>query len=645
MLEAAEVFSEQGPIARQLQDYAVREQQLELATSIARAMQDEESLICEAGTGTGKTFAYLVPALMSGKKVIISTGTKHLQDQLFYKDLPVVSRALGLPVNTALLKGRSNYLCKFHLVEYEKNNRAMPVQLQDSLVSIKQWSAQTATGDLTELADLPEKSPVQAGITSTAENCLGQDCEYYDECFVLKARRNANEADLVIVNHHLLMADLALRDTGFGEVLPKASFIIFDEAHQLPELAAEFFGSVVSSRQLLELINDTRAAYMSDANDVPGFTDIPDALQTSMQKFRLTMGKNDRRSAWLEIAEDKTITGAFDVLYEKLAALESALDQLSSRSKSLENCWKRAGNLLGMLKDFRERESDEYIQWLETRGYGFLLHQTPLNVSRIFQQRLSQHECQCIYTSATLAVGDDFSHFAGQLGLSEIRSQTWPSPFDYQKQALLYLPENMPDPGGPAYTSAVINYALPVIHASQGHAFILFTSHRALREATDLIMNKIDYPILVQGDAPRTELLEKFRRTKHAVLLGTSSFWEGVDVKGQALSCVIIDKLPFASPDDPVFRARSVKMQEQGINPFMDYQLPQAIIALKQGVGRLIRDMNDYGVLMICDPRLRSKSYGKKFLNSLPKMNITSNIADVENFYAGHTEQKINPPP
>ena len=631
------MFSKQGAIARQLPDYAVRDQQLELATAIARAMTNDESLICEAGTGTGKTFAYLVPAIMAGKKVIISTGTKHLQDQLFYKDLPVVTRALGLPVNIALLKGRSNYLCKFHLVEYEKNHRAMPVQLQDSLISIKHWAAQTATGDLTELADLPENSPVQAAITSTAENCLGQDCEFYDECFVLKARRNANEADLVIVNHHLLMADLALRDTGFGEVLPKASFIIFDEAHQLPELAADFFGNTVSSRQLLELINDTRAAYLSDANDVPGFAEIPDALQTGLQKLRLVLGKNDRRSAWLEVSVDKNISGAFGVLYGKLSALESALDKLSSRSKSLENCWKRSGNLLGMLKDFKERDNVEYIQWLETRGHGFLLHQTPLDISKIFQQRLSQHECQCIYTSATLAVGDDFSHFAGQLGLNEIESQTWPSPFDYQKQALLYLPDNMPVPGDPVYTAEVVKAALPVIQASQGHTFLLFTSHRALREATDLIMSKINYPILVQGDAPRTELLETFRRTKHAVLLGTSSFWEGVDVKGQALSSVIIDKLPFASPDDPVFQARAAKMQEQGINPFMDYQLPQAIIVLKQGVGRLIRDMNDYGVLMICDPRLRTKSYGKKFLNSLPKMNISRDIQDVESFYASHT--------
>jgi ATP-dependent DNA helicase DinG len=638
LTDTAGVFSEQGPLARELQDYAVRKQQQDMAVSIAKAMEHEESLICEAGTGTGKTFAYLVPALLSGKKVIISTGTKHLQDQLFYKDLPVIIRSLNLPVNTALLKGRANYLCKYRLVEYEKHNRAMPVQLQDNLHTIRQWSNQTSTGDLTELAELPEKSPVHSGITSTAENCLGQECEFYDECFVLKARRRANEADLVVVNHHLLMADLSLRDTGFGEVLPKAEFIIFDEAHQLPELASEFFGSTVSSRQILELINDTRAAYLTDANDVPGFTEVPDALQTSLQQFRLVLGRNDRRDAWLEVAENKKITSAFDELYEKLLTLEQALDKLSSRSKALENCWKRSGNLLMMLKDFRERESDEYIQWLETRGQGFLLHQTPLDVSEIFRQRLAQHECHCIYTSATLAVGDDFSHFAGQLGLGETGSQTWPSPFDYRTQALLYMPDDFPDPADTAYTAAVMNAALPVIKASQGHAFILFTSHRALREAAELIMNKIDYPVLVQGDAPRTELLETFRTTKHAVLLGTSSFWEGVDVKGEALSCVIIDKLPFASPDDPVFRARAARMQEQGINPFMDYQLPQAIIALKQGVGRLIRDMNDYGVLMICDPRLRTRSYGRKFLNSLPQMNVTNNIQDVEDFYKSHKE-------
>jgi ATP-dependent DNA helicase DinG len=637
LTDAAGVFSEQGPLARELQDYAVRKQQQDMAASIAKAMEHDESLICEAGTGTGKTFAYLVPALLSGKKVIISTGTKHLQDQLFYKDLPVIVRALNLPVNTALLKGRANYLCKYRLVEYEKHNRAMPVQLQDNLHTIRQWSNQTSTGDLAELAELPEQSPIHPGITSTAENCLGQECEFYEECFVLKARRRANEADLVVVNHHLLMADLSLRDTGFGEVLPKAEFIIFDEAHQLPELASEFFGNTVSSRQILELINDTRAAYLTDANDVPGFTEIPDALQTGLQQFRLALGRNERRDAWLEVMQDKKTVAALAELYERLSALEHVLDQLAARSRALENCWKRSGNLLMLLKDFRERESDEYIQWLETRGQGFLLHQTPLDVSEIFQQRLAQHECHCIYTSATLAVGNDFSHFAGQLGLGETGSQTWASPFDYRTQAMLYMPDDFPDPADTAYTAAVMNAALPVIKASQGHAFILFTSHRALREAAELIMNRIDYPVLVQGDAPRTELLENFRTTKHAVLLGTSSFWEGVDVKGEALSCVIIDKLPFASPDDPVFRARAARMQEQGINPFMDYQLPQAIIALKQGVGRLIRDMNDYGVLMICDPRLRTRSYGRKFLNSLPQMNVTYKIKDVEDFYKIHT--------
>ena len=636
MLHPIDVFSENGPLASTLESYAVRKEQIELSDAVSEAMANHESLICEAGTGTGKTFAYLVPTLLSGKKVIISTGTKHLQDQLYYKDLPIISKALGFPVKTAILKGRSNYLCKYRYQEYEKDGRISSAPIQNTLASVRNWLSETKSGDLTEFIDLPENSPVKSAITSTTDNCLGQDCEFYEECFVLKARRKAAEAELVIVNHHLLMSDLSLRETGFGEVLPKAEFIIFDEAHQLPELAADFFGSVISSRQLTELITDSRASYLSDANDVKGFVEILDGVQASIQKFRLALGKNDRRIAWQEIDKEKPVVQAIDHLYKKLTILEQGLDKLSARSKGLENCWRRTGTLMNMLKDFSDRENEDNIQWLETRGHGFLLHQTPLDISKIFQQRLAQYECECIYTSATLAAGDDFSHFSGQLGLNEVRSHTWPSPFDYKKQSLLYLPPGMPEPGQMNYTSKVIGISLPVIQASKGHAFILFTSHKALQEAATLISDKLDFPVLVQGQAPRTELLERFRNTSNAVLLGTNSFWEGVDVRGQALSCVIIDKLPFASPDDPVFQARAVKMQENGINPFMDYQLPQAIINLKQGVGRLIRDMDDYGVLTICDPRLRTKSYGKKFLNSLPAINITSDIADVQNFYNEH---------
>lgn len=633
MLNPLDVFANDGPLASNVQSYSVRKEQIEFADAVTEAIAGQESLICEAGTGTGKTFAYLVPAILSGKKIIISTGTRHLQDQLFYKDLPVISRALRLPVKTAILKGRSNYLCKHRLVEYEKGGHLLSESEQHTLTTIRNWLPETSSGDLTELVDLPENSTIKSLITSTTDNCLGQECEFYDECFILNARRRAAEAELVIVNHHLLMADLSLRETGFGEILPRVDFIIFDEAHQLPDLAAEFFGTTFSSRQLIEISNDCRAAYQHDANDIKGFVEIPDSILVEIKKFRQLLGKNDRRIAWQEISMNKAITHAVNQLYKRLDVLEQALDKLSSRSRTLESCWRRVGNLMTLLKDFCERENEEYIQWLEIRGSGFLLHQTPLDVSQVFQQRLSQYECECIYTSATLAVKDDFSHFAGQLGLDGVKSHAWPSPFDYRKQSLLYLPPDMPDPGQVNYTSTVVNISLAVIEASKGHAFILFTSHKALQEAATLITNKLDYPVFVQGQLPRTELLERFRNTANAVLLGTNSFWEGVDVRGKALSCVIIDKLPFASPDDPVFQARAAKMQANGINPFLDYQMPQAIINLKQGVGRLIRDMDDYGVLTLCDPRLSTKGYGKKFLDSLPPINITSDIADVRNFY------------
>ncbi|MGH8120609.1 MAG: ATP-dependent DNA helicase, partial [Gammaproteobacteria bacterium] len=409
---------------------------------------------------------------------------------------------------------------------------------------------------------------------------------------------------------------------------------IFDEAHQLPELAGEFFSESMSSRQVLELINDSRLAQHNDAGDVQGFGEIPDRLQKAVQDLRLVLGRGDTRRGWQELAADAGILRAAADLAEALKTLEQALDPLAQRSRALDNCWRRCGNLMQMLAAFREREQTEMVQWVETRGTGFLLHQTPLDVSEVFQARLAQHECNCIYTSATLAVGNDFSHFATELGLAGVRGLYWPSPFDYAKQTLLYLPQDMPDPADPSYTAQVVNAAMPIIKASKGHAFVLFTSHRALREAAPLIMSRTDYPVLVQGDAGKTGLLETFRNTRHAILLGTASFWEGVDVRGEALSSVIIDKLPFAPPDDPVFRARAVRMQERGKNPFLEYQLPQAIINLKQGVGRLIRDRRDYGVLAICDPRLLSKSYGRKFLNSLPEMPLTQEIRDVEGFFS-----------
>ena len=638
--EPEEFLSESGPLARQLEDYSVRPMQQQMAAAVEEALAEHTSLICEAGTGTGKTFAYLVPSLLSGKKIIISTGTRHLQDQLYFKDLPIIATAAGVPVRSALLKGRNNYLCRHRLRETERDGRSLSQQQHALLISLQSWLAQSESGDLTELADLQDHSPFKLSITSTTENCLGQECEFYDDCFVFKARKQAAEADLVIVNHHLLLADLALRESGFGEVLPKADSIIFDEAHQLPELAAEFFSESISSRQITELINDSRLAQHNDAPDVQGFNDILDKLQRAIQDLRLALGKGDKRSAWQDLTTDTGVIQAVSILAESLTGLEQALDLLAQRSRALDNCRHRCGNLMQMLAAFREREQTETVQWVETRGGGFLLHQTPLDVSRVFQARIAQHECNCIFTSATLAVVTDFSHFAAQLGLADVRALSWPSPFDYARQSLLYLPPDMPDPADPSYTAHVVTAALSVIKASAGHAFVLFTSHRALQEAASLIMNETNYPVLIQGDAGKTELLDTFRNTPHAILLGTASFWEGVDVRGEALSSVIIDKLPFAPPDDPVFRARAARMQEEGRNPFMEYQVPQAIISLKQGVGRLIRDRQDYGVMVICDPRLRSRSYGRKFLESLPAMPVTHDIRDVEEFYSARRDAR-----
>jgi len=634
MIDPVEALSENGPLATYIENFAVRPQQQQLAAAIAEALENDESLICEAGTGTGKTFAYLIPALLSGKKVIISTGTKHLQDQLFYRDLPVICNAIKRPVSIALLKGRGNYLCWHRFDQTERDIRLIPDGTDADLSAIRQWATRTVSGDLGELKELSENSLIQSKVISTTENCLGQDCDYFKDCFVFKARQKANEADLIIVNHHLLFADLSLRETGFGGVLPKADTIIFDEAHQLPDLATEFFSQSLSSYQITELINDIEKAYSNDANDIPEYLSVLDKIQKTLKKLCFVLGDGNKRIAWNEVTKDKKILAVINEFKDALLIIEKNLDEIAIRSKNLENCWRRCSSLIAFINDYLERDSCDFIQWLETRGQGFILHQTPIDISETFQTRLSEHQCNCIYTSATLAVDNNFSHFKSRLGLMEINSMAWDSPFDYSRQALLYLPTDMPDPRHPSFLNEVINAAVPVILASQGHTFILFTSHRALNQARELIIDKVDYPILVQGDASRTELLKRFRVTKHAVLLGTNSFWEGVDVRGQALSCVIIEKLPFTSPDDPIFKARSAKMEENGKNPFIDYQLPEAIINLRQGVGRLIRDISDYGVLMICDPRLSNKSYGKRFMNGLPELPLADSIEDVEVFFA-----------
>ncbi len=633
MQTSAEFLSENGPLSELVSDFSPRRQQIELAQAIENALQQGTSLVCEAGTGTGKTYAYLVPALLSGKKIIISTGTRHLQDQLFLKDLPLVHQATGTAVNVSLLKGRANYLCLHALKLAQNENRYLKKESLAQLLDIQQWSTHTEHGDMDELGHIPDDASVRSLVTSTTDNCLGQDCDFYNDCHLIKARRRAIEADLLVVNHHLFFADLALREHGFGELLPTADAVIFDEAHQLPELASTFFSQTLSSRQLLELASDCKAGYFEEAADIPDFLTLLEKFEKAVADMRLAMGANDLRMDWSEAWENENFRSGFNQLMERGHDLHMTLDTFSARGKILDNCCSRSADFLNLLDDFSERDSLENIRWLETRGRGFLLHRTPLDIAEVFQARLSDYDCQCIFTSATLSVNGDFRHFSNQLGLANVDCQSWDSPFDFKTQALLYLPRDLPDPRQQGYTELVAEKVLPVLELTRGRAFFLFTSHRALKIAARFLQDRMEFPLLVQGDAPRTELLEKFRQTPHSVLLGTSSFWEGVDVRGQALSCVIIDKLPFAAPGDPVYKARMKLIEEQGRNPFIEHQVPEAVITLKQGVGRLIRDRDDYGLLMICDPRLRTKGYGKTFLRSLPGMQQGQAVEDVRDFF------------
>ena len=636
MQTPADILGAQGILADLIEDFTVRPQQVEMAETIREAIDNGESLICEAGTGTGKTFAYLTPALQSGYKVIISTGTKHLQDQLFARDLPLVRKAVGRALNVALLKGRANYLCLHRLKQAETDPRRLDRQARSYLSDIRAWSQRTSSGDLAELTHIPEDVSVRPACVSTVDNCLNQDCDFYDDCFVFRARRRAADADLAVVNHHLFLADMVLKEAGYGELLPSAEVVIFDEAHQLPELASQFFSETLGSRQLLELVSDTKAAYFEEAADLPDFPEMLDCFDKAVRDLRLSFPREDKRVAWAELKETEEVSAALAALLEKMADAHKVLEDFAARGKSLDNCHKRVAAVWALLDRFNEREEDEFIRWLEIRGNGFYLNQTPLDIADVFRSRMQEFERMNVFTSATLSVNREFDYFSARLGLEDVGARGWDSPFDFTTQSLLYLPRGLPDPRSQEFTGMLVEKAIPLLQLTRGRAFFLFTSHRALRQAAELIGEALDYPILVQGDAPRTELLETFRSTPHAVLLGTSSFWEGVDVRGQALSCVIIDKLPFASPGDPVLNARLTRMEEQGGNPFMEYQVPEAVLALKQGIGRLLRDSNDYGVLMIGDPRLRTRPYGRIFLNSLPDMAHTGDLRDVEAFFRRH---------
>lgn len=603
-----------------------------MAEAVAEALAASTTLICEAGTGTGKTFAYLVPALLSERRLLISTGTRNLQDQLFHRDLPRIRRLLHSPVDVVLLKGRANYLCRYRLTVALQDERLAADGLRNELARVRDWAAVTSHGDIAEVG-LPEEAKVWPAVTSTSDNCLGQDCPEWDACHLVEARRRAQEADLVVINHHLLCADLALRDEGFGEILPGADGFIIDEAHQLPEIASAFFGRSLSARQLAELARDIDVEYRREAGDVPAIPALNGELRSSIQRLLLALGEADRRAPWQELDDNAAAAAAMTELGTCLASLQEALAALSGRGKGLDSCLARCSDLAARLVAMASGTADA-IRWFETQGRAFRLHQTPLEVASHLAAHFKRQRAAWIFTSATLAVGDDFGHFIRQLGLPESRTARWESPFDYPRQALWYVPTGLPDPSASHYTGAVAELAVEILRLTKGRAFLLFTSLRALRETAALLAARLSFPLLVQGQAPRAELLSRFASLGNAVLLGSASFWEGVDVRGEALSCVLIDKLPFASPGDPVLAARIEALRQQGGNPFKDFQLPRAVIALKQGAGRLIRDVNDRGLLVVCDPRLVTRSYGRQFIASLPPMARTRDLAQVAAFFA-----------
>ena len=570
--------------------------------------------------------------------MIVSTGTKNLQDQLFSKDIPTVRKVLGAPVQVALLKGRANYLCHYHLERALDDGRFVAREDAAHAARIARFAKSTKTGDKADCGDVPENSTVWGMVTSTRENCLGQDCPYNKECFVLAARREALAADLVVVNHHLFFADVMLRDEGTAELLPACNTVIFDEAHQLPETASLFFGDNVSTAQVIDLARDVRTEGLVSAKDCLDLPKLCGVVEKAAKDLRLTLPVEPARFSLAQLEGRGGFDNSLVGLVRELEVLTALLETQAQRSEGLENCWRRAGELVAQLRRWQKGADANYVRWGETYTLSLQLNATPLVIASIMEKQMSGHPRAWVFTSATLAVQRDFSHYCGEMGLEGAESAFWDSPFDYEKQALLYAPSGLPDPNNFAYTEAVVKAAFPVVKASGGRAFFLCTSLRAMRRTHELLQEQLeraglDFPLLIQGEGSKNELLERFRRLGNAILVGSQSFWEGVDVRGEALSLVVIDKLPFAPPDDPVLSARIERMKTEGKNAFMDYQLPRAVINVKQGAGRLIRDETDRGVLMICDPRLITKPYGKRVWRSLPPMKRTRELDVVLDFF------------
>ncbi len=627
-----DLLGPESPLSGTVTGFRPRPAQGLMAEAVAEALDAGEPLVVEAGTGIGKTFAYLIPALSGGRRTIISTGTRALQDQLFHRDLPTVTRAIGRPLSTALLKGRSNYLC-LHRLEQTAGSSAA-ARYGRELARLEAWRHETRSGDRREAVAIEEESGVWPLVTSTSENCLGQKCPFFDDCFVVRARRAAQKADVVVVNHHLLLADLALKEEGFVDFLPGVEALILDEAHQIPDLATRFFGITAGTRQIENLLQDVAGATFAF-----GGGDLREAIGGATRALRDVLAAAPSEPGRFELGAQ------LGVLREPLAALRGALSELAAaladlagESAEVEALSEQLFDLQSRLSAATDTDEEAGLYWFDVGRRSVRFHLTPLDVAARLRALMAMSDAAWVFTSATLAVGENFSHFLGRMGLDDARTLQFPSPYRLRERARIYLPSGLPAPAAHGYTEAVMGAAAPLLRMTAGGLFFLFTSYRALgiaadwwRERSELLAGR---ELLVQGDAPRGDLLERFRAAGNAVLLGTATFWEGVDVRGAALTGVVIDKLPFTSPGDPLLMARSEFIRRQGGNPFMEHQLPEAVLALKQGAGRLIRDHGDYGAIVLCDPRIRSRRYGSLFLEALAPITVTDDRDDLAAFYA-----------
>ncbi|EOG6122928.1 ATP-dependent DNA helicase [Cronobacter sakazakii] len=632
-------FAADGQLANAIPGFKPREPQRQMAQAVSAAIEAATPLVVEAGTGTGKTYAYLAPALRAGKKVIISTGSKALQDQLYSRDLPTVAKALEFKGRLALLKGRSNYLCLERLEQQALAGGDLPVQTLSDVIQLRGWANETVDGDISTCGRVAEDAPVWPLVTSTNDNCLGTDCPLYKDCFVVKARKKAMEADVVVVNHHLFLADMVVKESGFAELIPEAEVIIFDEAHQLPDIASQYFGQSLSSRQLLDLARDIIIAYRTEVKDTQQLQKCADRLAQSTQDFRLQLGDPGFRGNLRELLADASISRALLLLDDALELCYDVAKLSLGRSALLDAAFERATLYRARLKRLKEINQPGYSYWYECNSRHFTLALTPLTVADKFQDVIAEKGGSWIFTSATLSVNDDLHHFTERLGIHEAKTLLLPSPFDYARQALLCVPRGLPQTNQPQAGKALARMLQPLIEANQGRCFMLCTSHAMMRELAEQFRATMTLPVLLQGETSKSQLLEQFISAGNALLVATSSFWEGVDVRGDALSLVIIDKLPFTSPDDPLLKARMEDCRLRGGDPFDEVQLPEAVITLKQGVGRLIRDVDDRGVLVICDNRLVMRPYGAVFLKSLPPTPRTRDIGEAACFLTDAARQ------